>query len=225
MLVRNWMNTRVITVDEDDNIKFALGYFKQKNTWLLPVMKKGQLTGVITESDVGRASASEATTLEVHELNYLLDSIKVKDIMTSDPITIPPDYTVDEAAEILLENGISAAPVVDRDGNLIGIISEADLFRVLVSLTGPSKRGMQFAFLTEDRSGSIKEVADILRKYGGRLASVLSSYEGVEKGERKVYIRTLEIDRSRLDELKEELKEKSRPLYIVDFLYNDREIY
>ena len=92
-------------------------------------------------------------------------------------------------------------------------------------LSGVGKRGLQFAFRLEDRPGSIKEVVDIIRKYGGRMVSILSAYERVPEGYRKVYIRCYGIDRSRLDELKEVLKGVAELLYMVDHQKNAREIY
>ena len=93
--------------------------------------------------------------------------------MTRDVITVPPDYTVEETAQVLQKNRISGAPVVDADGQLVGTITQTDLFRVLISLTGVGKGGIQFGFQVEDRPGSIKEVADIIRIYGGRMVSIL----------------------------------------------------
>jgi len=95
----------------------------------------------------------------------------------------------------------------------------------MISLTGLRSRGIQFAVQIEDRPGSIKEVADILRKYGGRMVSILSSYDRVQKGYRKVYIRMYQIDRLRIPKLKEELKENTTLLYMVDLRENIREIY
>ena len=101
MLVKNWMNKRVITIDVDDSMQDAMKLLKEHKIRMLPVMKKGELVGIVTDRDLKRASASDATTLEVHELLYLLSTIKVKEIMTKNPITVPVDYTVEETAEVL----------------------------------------------------------------------------------------------------------------------------
>ena len=225
MLVKNWMSKEVITVDEDDSMQRATKLMKEKNIRMLPVMKKGRLVGVVTDRDLKRASASDATTLDIHELLYLISKIKVKDIMTKKPITVPPDFTVEETAEVLLDKKISGVPVIDQQGVLVGTITQTDVFRVLISLTGVGTRGFQFACQIEDRPGTIKEVADIIRKYGGRMVSILPSYEGVPQGYRKVYIRMHSIDRPRLQELKEELSKTAALLYIVDHRENKREIF
>ena len=225
MLVKNWMSKNIITVDVNDSMQDAMKQLKEHNVRMLPVMKKGKLTGIITDRDLKRASASDATTLEVHELLYLLTKIKVKDIMTRDVITVPPDFTVEETAQVLQKNKISGAPVVDADGKLVGTITQTDLFEVLISLTGVGNGGMQFGLQVEDRPGSIKEVADIIRIYGGRMVSILTSYDDVPEGYRKVYIRMRSIERSKYKKLIQELESKAGLLYMVDHTENIREIF
>ena len=94
-----------------------------------------------------------------------------------------------------------------------------------MSLSGLSHRGVQFGFVLEDRPGSIKEVTDVIRSYGARLVSILSSYELAPEGHRNVYIRAFNIDREKLVNLKNELKKQAKMLYVVDHRENLREIY
>jgi acetoin utilization protein AcuB len=198
---------------------------KEKGIRMLPVLKKGKLVGIVTDRDLKRSAASDATTLDVHELLYLVSKIKVGSIMTKNPITVPQNFTVEETAEVLLKNKISGAPVVDQNGDVVGMITQTDLFRVLIALTGVGKGGIQFAFQLEDRTGSIKEVADVIRLYGGRMVSILTSYEDVPEGYRKVFIRMRSIERARLQQLKEELSYKVALIYMVDHRENIREIF
>lgn len=225
MLVKNWMSRPVITIDEKDSMERALALLKRHQIRRLPVLRKGALCGIITDRDLKKKSASDATALDRHELLYILSTLKIGEIMTPDPITIPFDYTVEETAEILLSSTISGAPVVDHQGKMVGIITQTDIFRVLISLTGIRKRGIQFGFLLEDRPGSIKEISNIIRGYGGFLASILTSYDQVPIGFRKVYIRMYGIDRALVDRLKSELKTKATLLYMVDHRENKREIF
>ena len=224
MLVKNWMSKDVITVDVNDSMQDATGLLKEHNIRGLPVMKNGKLAGVVTDRDLKKASASDATSLEIHELLYLISKIKIKEIMTKDPITIPVDYTVEEAAEVLLDNKLSGAPVVDDEGHVVGIITQTDIFRVMVSLTGVREKGIQLGFQLEDRSGSIKEVTDIIRKYGCSVVSILSSSDK-KSGYRHVYIRACNCDRGRLEQLKDELKAKANLLYLVDHIEKKQEVY
>ncbi|NTV57251.1 MAG: CBS domain-containing protein [Deltaproteobacteria bacterium] len=225
LLVENWMNPNVITVDADDSMLDATKLLKEHNIRHLPVLEKGKLVGVITDRDLKRASPSDATALEAHELLYLIANIKVREIMTRNPITVPYNFTIEEAAELLLQAKISGMPVVDKDGDVIGTITQTDLFKVLISLTGVGKKGVQFAFLLEDRAGSIKDVADVIRAYGGRMASILSSYEKAPEGHRYVYIRMYDVVQEKMPQLKEDLKKKAKVLYIVDSRDNKREIF
>ncbi|MFO7666187.1 MAG: CBS and ACT domain-containing protein [Desulfobacterales bacterium] len=225
MLVKNWMSKRVITIDENESMQEAINLIKQHKINMLPVMKKGKLVGIITDRDLKKSSASDATTLDVHELMYLISKIKIKDIMSKKPVTIPPDFTIEETASVLLDNNISGAPVLDHDNQLIGIITQADIFKVIISLTGIVKKGIHFGIRVKDLPGSIKEVTDIIRNYGGRLASILTSYERVTQGYRNVYIRAYGIDRSRLKNLLSDLKNKADLLYYVDHTENKREVF
>jgi acetoin utilization protein AcuB len=225
LLVENWMNPDVITVDADDSMLDATKILKENNIRHLPVLEKGKLVGIVTDRDLKRASPSDATALEAHELLYLVANIKVREIMTKNPITVPYNFTIEEAAQILLETKISGMPVVDKYGDVIGTITQTDLFKVLISLTGVGKKGVQFAFLLEDRPGSIREVTDIIRSYGGRMASILSSYEKAPEGHRYAYIRMYDVDREKIAQLKEDLKKKAKVLYVVDSRENKREIF
>jgi len=219
------MSKDVITVDVNDSMHEATRRLKKHDIRMLPVMNKGKLVGIVTDRDLKKASASDATTLEIHELLYLLTKIKVKDIMTRNVITVPPDYTVEETAQVLQKNKISGAPVVDANGQLVGTITQTDLFRVLISLTGVDSGGIQFGIQVEDRPGSIKEVVDVIRSFGGRMVSILTSYDDVPEGYRKVYIRMRRIERSELQKLIQELESKAGLLYMVDHTENNREIF
>jgi len=225
MLVKDWMSKTVITIDVKDSMQDAINSLKKYHIPMLPVMKKGKLVGIVTDRDLKRASPSDTTTLEVHELLFLISKIKVRSIMTKDPITVPSDSTVEEAAEVFLKKGISGAPVVDKEGQIVGTITKEDLFRVLISLTGVGRRGIQFAFQIEDHPGTIRELADIIRQYGGRMVSILSTYEGMPTGSRKVFIRMLGVEREKLPQLEDDLRAKATLLYVVDHRENRRQIF
>ena len=111
MLVREWMASDVLTVDENTSMMKALHLMKENNIRRLPVMARGSLVGIISDRDLKEASPSKATTLDVHELYYLLAEIKVKEIMTKNPLTIQQDETVERAAVIMLEHKVSGLPV------------------------------------------------------------------------------------------------------------------
>lgn len=229
MLVKDWMSTNVITVDVQDTLQQAIKLSMENHVSLLPVLEEGKLVGVVTDRDMKRASPSDAALMDIQHILYHLSRLEVGAIMTRYPTTIPPDLTIEEAAAVLLNNKISGAPVVDEQGAIKGVITKNDLFRAMISLSGLSKRGVQFGLLLEDRPGSIKEVTDILRKHNARLVSILSSHDKAPQGYRHVYVRAFNVDRATLpkvkDEIREVLKEKARLLYVVDHRENKREIY
>jgi acetoin utilization protein AcuB len=106
---------------------------REKHVRRMPVVRKGKVVGIITRSDIRQAEPSEATSLNVWEINYLLSRLMVKDIMTKDVVTIRADDTIKTAASLMYQNRIGALPVVDEDGRLQGIITESDIFRILIS--------------------------------------------------------------------------------------------
>jgi acetoin utilization protein AcuB len=214
MLVKGWMTTDVITIDEDNPMMKASIIMKEKKIRSLPIVdKKRKLVGIVTDRDLRDASPSKATTLDVYELNYLISTIKIKDIMTKDIVFVRPDETVEFAAILMLENKISSLPVINDKGTLIGIITQTDIFEVLINITGVYTGGIQFALSLEDRPGSIREVTDVIRSYGGRVVSILSTRETSEEGRYSVYIRIKSLPPDKLRGLVKELDEKFVVLY------------
>lgn len=225
MLVKNWMSTPVVFVNADDYMQHAIKLLTDRGIRMLPVLKKGELVGVVTDRDLKRASASDASSQEIHALSYLLSTIKIKTIMSKPPVTVPPDYTVEETALVLLKHKISGVPVVDSTAEVVGVITQSDIFRVMISLTGVGKKGIQFAFEAEDRPGTVKEITDIIREAGGRIVNILTSYDMASAGYRRVYIRAYQIDRKKLPDLQKTLKEIATILYMVDHREGSRTVY
>jgi acetoin utilization protein AcuB len=225
MLVKYWMKRTVVTIDAADSMQEAICRMKEHQASLLPVLEKGTLVGVVTDRDLKKASASSVAPLETYELAYLISKMKVREVMTGSPITIAPDATLEEAAWMLMTNDISGAPVVDDHGQIVGTISRREIFMALISLTGMANRGVQLAVRLEDRPGSIKEVTDVVRSFGGRLVSLLTSYERAPAGFRHLYVRICNIDRSVIGRMLDEVKEKATLLYMVDHRENRRMEY
>lgn len=189
MFVSGWMTRKVFTVGPDDNITDAIKLMREQKVKHLPVLKNGELKGIISDRDIREYSPSKATSLDIYELHYLLAKMKVREVMKPNVIITTPDTPVEEAAMLLHDMNIGCLPVVDRD-KLVGIISDKDIFRVLIDITGIRHRGHRIYLTIEDRPGSVKEVADIIRKHDFSLQSILTSYETVKEGYRDVVIRT-----------------------------------
>lgn len=225
MLVKDWMSRDVITVDASTSLQEAMKLLTEHNINMLPVMQDGKLVGVISDRDVKHAAPSEITVIDVKQITYHFSRLDVRAIMSPNPITVPEDFTLEETAEIFLDNNISGCPVLSRKGELVGIITKSDLFTALISATGMRKRGIRFGFLVEDKPGSIQEVADVLRSYGGKLASIMTTYEGSFRGHRLVYIRVYHLDRTKLPQILRELKAMVKVLYWIDHHTGYREVY
>ena len=225
MLIRYWMSKPVITAEKNDSMQRAVTLMKENRIRLLPVIDKGKLCGILSDRDLKRASASDATSLDVHELLYLISKIKVAGIMTRNVVTVHQDWTVEEAANLMLERKISGVPVVDDTDHLCGVITQTDLFKATLYITGLSKRGFHLALVLEDTPGSIMEIVNVVREFGGRMASILSTYERAPTGYRNVYLRFYDVSRDRIDDMLEILKNKAKLRYMVDHRENRRTLF
>jgi acetoin utilization protein AcuB len=225
MLIKYWMSKPVVTVGKADSMQRATMLMKENHIKLLPVVEKEAICGILSDRDLKRASASDATSLDVHELLYLLSKIKVADIMTKQVVTVHQHWTVEEAADVMLERKISGAPVVDDEDRLCGVITQTDMFKATLYITGLKKRGFHLAFILEDTPGSIMEIVNVVRSFGGRMASILSTYERAPDGYRNVYLRFYDVSRDRIDEMLIRLKEMANLRYLVDHRENRRTLF
>jgi acetoin utilization protein AcuB len=133
LLVKDWMTREVVTATPSTILPEAHRMMTENNIRRLPVVKDGRLVGIVTRGDVRGAEPSEATSLSIWELNYLLAKLKIAEIMTPNPITATPETTISEAAQLMLDNKISGLPVVDERKQVLGIITESDIFRLVVA--------------------------------------------------------------------------------------------
>jgi acetoin utilization protein AcuB len=213
MPVQDYMTKDLITVDEGASILKASKLMKQNNISHLLVMRQGRLVGIISDRELKEATPSKATTLDIHEMYYLLDQVTVQSLMAKKLYTITPEATVEKAAAIMLQHNISALPVVDENGALQGIIAKGDIFRAFVCISGINQAPMALGLLLKDESGSIKEVTDVIKAHGGQIGSILTGYEGAPDGFRKVFIRARQVR----DEpaLRQELESNHKILYFI----------
>jgi len=163
MYVGRIMHTHLVTVPPDTTIVKARDIIAEKRiNHLLVIDQKEELIGLVSDRDVKQSWASPATTLSVHELNYLLTRLTVEMIMVRKIITISPGTTVERAALIMQENRISALPVID-DKKLVGIITTTDVMDVLLRAIGLGEGSTRFTVLVEDRIGVVAEVSRLLK--------------------------------------------------------------
>jgi acetoin utilization protein AcuB len=211
MPVQDWMSKDLVTIDADTSIMKASRVMKQNDIQHLPVLSHGRLVGIVSDRDLKEATPSKATTLDIHEMYHLLDTVMVKSLMAKQLKTIAPGDTVEKAAAVMLKHHISALPVVDPKGALAGILTKGDVFRAFVSISGIYQGPLAMGLELPDQPGYIKQVTDVIREHGGRIASIMTRYEGAPEGFKRVYIRAQAVKDDKA--LQKELESKHKILY------------
>ncbi|MDR0827890.1 MAG: CBS and ACT domain-containing protein [Desulfovibrio sp.] len=194
MLVEEWMTKKVISINPGTSVMKASRIMKDNKIQRLPVVDEaGHVVGIVSDRDIKEASPSKATTLDMHELYYLLGELAVQDIMSRNPVCAHKEESVESLAVKMIAGKFGGMPVVDEENKIIGIITQSDIFRVLVSITGVAMGGMQLAFDLPVGEGKLPVVMEALRQSGARIVSVLSSLDSAEAATRRVYIRLLPL--------------------------------
>jgi acetoin utilization protein AcuB len=176
MLVGQRMSRPVITVSPDLPITEALNLLKRENIRRAPVVRRGKLVGIITVADIMNASPSQATSLSIWEINYLLSKITVKDVMTAKVLTVPEDMPIEEAARLMADTKIGGLPVM-RGNEIVGMITETDLFKVFLEMMAAREIGVRASFLVPNQAGELAKVSKLLYKSGGNILS-LGTFSG-----------------------------------------------
>jgi len=172
MLVGERMSTPVLTIEPDVPVQDALARMRKDKVRRYPVVdRRGKLIGIVTNTDLMNASPSEATTLSVWEINYLLSKITVERVMTKNVITTQEDCPIEEAARIMADHKIGGLPVV-RGESLVGIITETDLFNILLEMLGARKAGVRLTVELLDQPGKLHELSGVIYKLGGNIVGL-----------------------------------------------------
>jgi acetoin utilization protein AcuB len=146
---------------------------KEKFSYLPVVDKAGKLIGILTETDLLHAAPSSATSLSIYEMNYLLSNLKVREVMSSPPITVPEDAPIEEAARLMIEKEIGCLPVM-RGETLAGIITETDIFKTFVEILGGGHAVLRLTLRSPDKPGELARLTGVIAKLGGNIHSVAS---------------------------------------------------
>ncbi|MBG9984574.1 CBS domain-containing protein [Aerococcaceae bacterium DSM 111022] len=163
MYIKDYMTTELITISRNTSIAKASDLMNAHDINRLPVIEDGQLVGLVTREIVVKNSPSDATSLDRHELNYLLEKATVEDIMQKNVITKTPETLLDEAAATMSNENIGVLVVVDEQDRVAGIITDKDIFKAFIDISGYYSRGTSLVIeLEEDRQGVIEEVGDSL---------------------------------------------------------------
>lgn len=172
MLIRERMSHPVITVNVKSSMKDALDKMRREHIRRLPVInKRGQVVGIVTETDLAKASPSEATTLSVYEVRELTSKVKVEEIMTADVVTVTEDTPIEEAARIMADCDISGLPVM-RDGKLVGLITETDIFKIFLELFGARESGVRMTVEVPKAPGQLAKLTRAIFELGGDILAL-----------------------------------------------------
>ncbi len=132
-LVKNWMTPNPVTVTPETLLPEMHQLMHNHQIRRLPVMQGQKIVGIVTLGDVREAEPSSASSLSIWEINYLLARLQASEIMSPTPITVSPDDKVSKVAQLMLEHKISGLPVVEPKGDLMGMITESDIFRMVAA--------------------------------------------------------------------------------------------
>ena len=171
MLVGQRMSRPVITVSPDLPITEALTLLKRNNIRRAPVVKRGKMVGIITFADIMNASPSQATSLSIWEVNYLVSKITVEAVMTKKVLTVQEDIPIEDAAKLMADTKVGGLPVM-RGKEIVGMITETDLFKVFLELMGARQMGVRVSYLMVNRAGEIAKVSKVLYENGGNILSL-----------------------------------------------------
>jgi acetoin utilization protein AcuB len=172
MLVGERMTRAPVVIRDNTPMDEAMKIMRDNKVRRLPILNdKGALVGIVSERDLLFASPSPATSLSVYELHYLLAKITVADVMTTEVITVTEDTPLEEAARIMADNKIGGLPVVSN-GQLVGIITETDLFKVFLELLAAREMGVRLTMLVPDEKGVLAKVTGEIAELGGNIISL-----------------------------------------------------
>ena len=202
MRIRDIMTKNPISVDPDTLVLDAQKIMKENNIRRLPIVDKGKLVGIITKHDLLEASPSPATSLSVHELNYLLSKMKVKEIMKKNPITMSSETPFEEALRIGQEKKVGSFPVVDN-GKLVGIATESDILRFMTRVLGIREEGSRITIEgLGGKLGDLEKIIAIVNQHQTVILSMMS----LPRTEKKDWMIVLRLKTNSPDPIVKDIK-------------------
>lgn len=198
MLIGERMSSPVITIHPEMPMPDALNLMRQEHIRRLPVVdKRGRLVGIVSDKDLLNASPSDATSLSIYEVNYILSKLKVNEIMTKDVITVTEDTPLEEAARMMADNKIGGLPVI-RNQEVFGIITETDLFKIFLEFFGARESGVRIAALVPDVPGELAGLTKAIFDVGGNIVA-LGTFLGESSENREISLKVAGVDAQNLE--------------------------
>ncbi len=196
MLVGERMSHPVLTISPDLSALDAQAFMRREHIRRAPVIQDGKLVGIVTEGDLLNASPTQATLLSVWEINYLVSKIKVSQVMSKKVLTIGEDTPIEEAARVMIDNKIGGLPVT-RDGKVVGIITETDLFKVMLEMMGARQKGARASVLVPNVAGEIAELSKAIFEAGGNIIA-LGTFAGDDPSTAELAFKVAGLDEATL---------------------------
>ena len=161
MAVKDFMTRKVVYISPDTTIAHAADLMREQGLHRLPVIENDKLVGLVTEGTIAEASPSKATSLSIFEMNYLLNKTKVKDVMLRDVITVSKFASLEDATYLMYKNKVGILPVVDND-QVSGVITDRDIFKAFLEVSGYGEEGVRLRFVTENKVGVLEQIIRLL---------------------------------------------------------------
>ena len=161
MAGKDFMTRKVVYISPNTTIAHAADMMREQKLHRLPVIENDQLVGLVTEGTIAEASPSKATSLSIYEMNYLLNKTKVGDVMIRDVVTISQFASLEDATYLMLKNKIGILPVVDNE-QLYGVITDRDIFKAFLEVSGYGEEGVRLRFVTENKVGVLEQIIRLL---------------------------------------------------------------
>lgn len=210
MLVRDRMTPNPITITPDISVTEALRLMGDKKIRRLPVVERnGKLVGIVSDRDLFQASPSPATSLAIWEIHDLLAKLTVDKTMATDVITVTEDTPLEEAARVMVDRRIGGLPVMKGD-ELVGIITESDLFQALLELLGGRRHGVRITVTTTGAKGTLADVAQTIYQAGGDIVGL--GFSEVEGGASDTWVNTFKVQGVDKDKLVEAIRPHVREI-------------
>ena len=161
MAVKDFMTRKVVYISPDTTVAHAADIMREQGLHRLPVIENDKLVGLVTEGTIAEASPSKATSLSIYEMNYLLNKTKIKGVMIRKVITVSQYASLEDAIYLMLKNKVGILPVVDNE-QVYGVITDRDIFKAFLEVSGYGEEGVRARFVTEDEVGVLEHIVRLL---------------------------------------------------------------
>lgn len=200
MDVKSRMTKNPICIDVDAKISDVVDLMSEHSLHRIPVVSGNKLVGLVTEGQIARKGPSKATSLSIYELNYLLSKTSVDAIMIKDVITIHEDRFLEDAALLMEKHDIGCLPVVNDQNDVVGILTQNDVFAAFLDVLGYRERGSRICIEVDDKMGAIGEISEVFVRNNVNITHV-----GVYRKDANKADLIFRVDTFQTDELEQDL--------------------